>query len=74
MAEPQGMWMIGRGRQMKEECKAEFGYYGLHLQTKALDLIVKALKRAGTLTKKANAEPFWEKDIHPEWDFTRSPG
>jgi hypothetical protein len=66
-----GVWSIGQGHNMREAAKAEFSFYGMTLKAPSSVLIPLILQRAVILASGAKAEHFWEKEIHPDWNFTK---
>ena len=71
-ADSAGVWALGKGRRMKGVCRAEFGFHGISLVSPSLLLIPVILQRAAELAREAEIEIYWEKDLHPGRDFTRS--
>lgn len=72
-AESAGAWAVGKGRRMKETCKAEFDFYGMNLRYPSSKLIPLILQRAVELVSQAQSDEFWENERNPEGNFIRPP-
>jgi len=71
--ESAGTWMHGMGSRIKEMCRADFSSYSINLRSLSSRLIPIILQRASEMAFVARYKEFWEKDYHPERDYTKSP-
>lgn len=68
-----GRWSLGLGFYIKEICEINFSSGDFDLENPAMKIVPKILDLALMLNSKSFGREFWEKDMHPDWDFNCSP-